>query len=157
MNSPMDDKGTKDRRTERPSAPHATAAPSDAMPTRDPLARVLVVEDDRLVRMPVTDALREAGYDVVEAETADAAWDLLTHDKGVDLVFSDIRTPGAMDGVDLAMRLHAELPQLPVILATGYNPRHIPLGHIEVLHKPYKVEDMVEAVTRRLAGCVKRS
>jgi two-component system, response regulator PdtaR len=114
-------------------------------------ARLLVVEDDALVRMPLTDALREAGYVVVETSTADAAWRFLLTDQHVDLLITDIRTPGSMDGLDLAQRLSAKLPHIPVILTTGFNPRAGEGTEFQILRKPYDLDDLLDLVARSLA------
>jgi CheY-like chemotaxis protein len=65
---------------------------------------ILVVEDDVLVRMPIAHYLRDCGYKVVEAANADEAVTVLSHKETViDLVFTDIEMPGALDGFGLAV------------------------------------------------------
>jgi DNA-binding NtrC family response regulator len=128
---------------------HPAVPDLDASKAKTP-ARILVVEDDALVRMPLTDALREAGYVVVETSTADAAWRFLATDQHIDLLISDIRTPGGIDGLDLARRLSAKLPHIPVILTTGFNPRAQESAAFQVLRKPYDMDDLLDLVARRL-------
>ena len=70
---------------------------------------VLVVEDEDDIRCLLVEVLTEAGYNVVEAETADAAVPLLRME-GVRLVVTDIDMPGRLDGVDLALRARAIRP-----------------------------------------------
>jgi CheY-like chemotaxis protein len=60
--------------------------------------RILLVEDEVLVRVTVSDLLREAGFTVIEAATADIAWRFLEASEPVDLVFSDVESPGSLDG-----------------------------------------------------------
>jgi PleD family two-component response regulator len=75
--------------------------------------RILVVEDEVLIRCLICDDLREAGFVVVEAENADEASSYLASGAPVDLIFSDVHMPGSMDGLDLARRIRNERPCLP--------------------------------------------
>ena len=64
---------------------------------------ILVVEDDVLVRIPIAQYLRDCGYKVIEAVSADEAMTVLLHREiVVDVVFSDIEMPGSVDGFGLA-------------------------------------------------------
>ncbi|MER9496594.1 response regulator [Mesorhizobium sp. M0587] len=63
---------------------------------------VLLVEDDLFIRMDVGDQLREAGWTVYEAGTADEAVELLQTPMLIDLVLTDIEMPGKLDGLGLA-------------------------------------------------------
>jgi CheY-like chemotaxis protein len=65
---------------------------------RPGVPRILVVEDEALIRFVIADALRELGASVVEAASADEAWQYLTAGGSVDLVFTDHRMPGSMTG-----------------------------------------------------------
>jgi two-component system, response regulator PdtaR len=83
-----------------------------------PLA--LVVDDEALVRMTTCDILEEAGYDIVEAETADEALGLL--DRLGDhlwLVVTDVRMPGRLDGISLAARAHERWPGVRLVVVSG--------------------------------------
>ena len=60
---------------------------------------VLVVEDEFIVRYGLADELRESGFRVVEANSADEAWKYLTAGGRADLIFSDVQMPGAMSGM----------------------------------------------------------
>jgi DNA-binding NtrC family response regulator len=117
-------------------------------------ARILVVEDEALLRMALADALREAGHVVVETSTADSGWRFLLTDRHVDLVVSDIRTPGGIDGLDLAKRIGAQYPHLPVILTTGHNPRPEAVKDLQfplqILRKPFALDTLVRLIVRAL-------
>src|ERR1700759_156180 len=80
---------------------------------------ILVVEDEVLVRMNIADHLREQGFIVLEAATADEARSVLLAGVQIDLVFSDIMMPGPLDGAGLADWLVAHNPDVPIILASG--------------------------------------
>src|SRR3546814_3058625 len=86
------------------------------------MPRVLVAEDDTLVRIAIAEALRDAGFRVMEAASAAEALAYLEAAERVDLVFSDIQMPGSLDRFGLARRLRGPHPQLPLHLT----PRHPP-------------------------------
>src|SRR5689334_18576839 len=89
---------------------------------------VLVVEDEPLVRDTIVHELEDAGFGVLEAETAEAGLAILQQ-RPVSLLFTDIRLPGPMDGWGLAEAARVLFPNLPVIYATGFTaeePRLVP-------------------------------
>src|ERR1700733_6136804 len=114
---------------------------------------VLVVDDDLLVREPIADYLREVGYEVLEAGDAHEAIDELDHADHVDLVFSDVRMPGELDGVGLARWLRAHRPDVAVLLTSGYDGSGWMGGElgreVRLLQKPY-TQDQVLGHIRRL-------
>jgi CheY-like chemotaxis protein len=81
--------------------------------------RVLVVEDEVLIRSFVADELREGGFQVVEASSADEAWAFLESGEKIDLIFSDVHMPGSMNGLDLARRVQAKYPHVRFIVTSG--------------------------------------
>jgi DNA-binding NtrC family response regulator len=83
---------------------------------------ILVVDDEIMVRTPVAEFLREAGYKVIEAANAAEAVAVFVAGIAVDLVFSDIRMPGRMDGVGLARWIFEHRPDLPVLLTSSGGP-----------------------------------
>ena len=80
---------------------------------------VLMVEDEALISMLVSDWLVELGFDVHEARTADEALDYIGAGGAVDVLFTDINLPGSMTGAELARRARALMPELPVVYASG--------------------------------------
>jgi CheY-like chemotaxis protein len=115
---------------------------------------VLVVEDDVLVREPIADCLREVGYEVLEAGDAREAIDLVDHADHLDLVFSDVRMPGELDGVGLARWVRAHHPEVPVLLTSGYD-AHSWLGgdlarEVRLLQKPYTQDQVLRHIRRLL-------
>jgi CheY-like chemotaxis protein len=81
--------------------------------------RVLLVEDEYLIRLWLADCLREAGFDVTEAENGDRALALLDIAEGFDLLITDLHMPGRADGNAVAAGAKLRYPGLPVIYATG--------------------------------------
>jgi PAS domain S-box-containing protein len=116
---------------------------------------ILVVEDQLPVREVTMRRLRQLGYDVVEAEDARAAIDVLQSGAEVDLVFSDVVMPGEMTGFDLREWMRANRPDLPVILTSGFaedvvRARESVEGSNQILRKPYAREDLIQAIERGL-------
>ncbi|HVL75661.1 MAG TPA: response regulator [Noviherbaspirillum sp.] len=113
--------------------------------------RVLLVDDDAQVREVVRAALESRGFSVLEAEDGDEAIRMLQSGIAVDAVLSDIVMPGSLSGIDLAHQLHAEHPNVAVLLTTGYSERRIDLRGIRTLPKPYSTDDAAEALLDALA------
>lgn len=113
---------------------------------------VLVVDDEEMVRLPISEYLRDCGYIVLEAGDAQEAIAAIDAYPSVNVVFSDVRMPGRMDGIGLAKWLRAHRPELPVILTSGYNagrvsPDSIP--GVRFIQKPYsqvQVEERIAAL-----------
>jgi CheY-like chemotaxis protein len=116
--------------------------------------RVLIVEDEPVVREMVAEALRDESFDVIEAETGDeAARQLVGLDK-IDVLFTDVRIPGMRDGIDVAVRARELHPDIAVIVVSGYalrlwerleglNPPPV------FLRKPFRIKEVL-AVVRQL-------
>lgn len=82
-------------------------------------ARILVVEDEPLVRFAIAEALRDEGASVIEAATADEAWRYLAGGEPVDLIFTDHRMPGSMTGAQLAVQVRRQYPSVEVVVTSG--------------------------------------
>jgi len=138
-------------RSNQPLSPQAGAGESGmAMPRAS--GRVLFVEDDPLVREAVVSGLEDAGFDVVVAASGDQALAMIENGLDTEVVFSDIVMPGQVSGIDLAGLLRTRRPGLPVVLATGYTERRIAVPGVQVLAKPYEINQLVEL----LAGLCRR-
>ena len=134
---------------------------ADAAPARDaaqgPMSvqgsgTVLFVEDDALVREAVMRALDDSGFEVMVAENGEAALRLLeSAPRPPDVVFSDVVMPGQVSGIDLAGILQQRYPGLPVVLATGYTEQQIAVPGVQVLAKPYTIEQLVALLSRSAA------
>lgn len=127
-----------------------------------PARTVLVVDDEEVVRTLVSRALREAGYDVVEASHGAAALALLASKApDLELVICDLVMPG-LNGRELARWLGAHRPDLPILLISGY-----PLAYLEahdlydsaipLLRKPFLPSRLLEAVEEAVLPTSARS
>jgi CheY-like chemotaxis protein len=113
---------------------------------------VLLVEDEQLLGDLMVDELRELGFTVMKAETAEKAIQLMEGDTRVDVLFTDIRLPGRLDGWDVAERFREVNPLGPVIYATGYSGSPArQVTQSAFLSKPYRPATIVAEI-RRLAG-----
>ncbi|QOY96056.1 response regulator [Massilia sp. UMI-21] len=110
--------------------------------------RVLCVEDDPEVADATLAMLGNLGCEVTLARDAREA--LAQPLDGVDLVFSDVVMPGAIDGIGLARRIRAQYPALPILLVSGYvvAPERLQGLSISVLAKPYTQEELRRALAR---------
>lgn len=114
---------------------------------------ILVVEDEPMIADIAEATLREAGYHVRVAHDYDqglAAFEELTANGGVALVFSDVVMPGTHNGLALAQEVRARAPEVPVLLTTGYNDEMALQGPqpeaLDVLGKPYRRSELVARV-----------
>ena len=114
--------------------------------------RVLVVDDEDLVRWSVTERLREAGHDVVEAGTAAEAVEQAG--RGIDLALLDYKLPDG-DGVGVLKRVHDIDPDVPVIMLTAHKNvetvvEAMRAGAFDYATKPFDLNDVVLRVNRAL-------
>ncbi len=112
--------------------------------------RVLVIEDEVLIRIAIAEQLRAAGLSVIETVSADEAWAYLQAGGEADLVFSDICMPGAMDGLEFARRVKDRYPDLHIILTSGNFKRGTVEGLGRFLPKPYAFDQAVQFVLKTL-------
>ena len=108
-----------------------------------------------MIRTVVAAYLRECGFDVVEAGSADEAIRVLEADINVDIVFSDVNMPGSMDGFGLAQWLRRERPGLKIILTSGVARTAKEAGdlceHGPMLAKPYDHAELERHIRTLLA------
>ena len=120
-------------------------------------SRILVVDDELLIRWSLSEALTAAGYAVVEGrDAAEARQALRDQDHKPDLVVLDYRLPDSND-LGLLTTIRHEAPTVPVILMTAYGTAEVvkgalDLGAYRVVSKPFEVNDMASLVTEPLAA-----
>ncbi|MGA7808844.1 PAS domain-containing protein [Bradyrhizobium sp.] len=115
---------------------------------------VLLVEDDDEVAALAAEMLRLIGFGVTRVASAAAALGALANGRPVSLIFSDIMMPGSMSGVELVREIRKRRPELPVVLATGYQEAAAGAAKdgIGVLLKPYTLEELASAIGSQLSG-----
>ncbi len=108
--------------------------------------QVMVVEDEYLVRDMIVYELEFAGFQVLQAGSAEEALAQLADAGGIDLLFTDIRLPG-MDGWQLAETVRSRHSNIPGIYTSGYADRMKPLPHSKFLQKPYRPSQVLQAAS----------
>ena len=115
--------------------------------------RVLVVEDDELIRLILSESLADEGYDVAGAGSGDEAIDLIDGPNAFDVVITDIQMPGRSNGIVVGRHVHEVRPATPVIYVTG-RPESltgVDLGPRDAfVRKPYGPFDMIKLVAHLL-------
>ena len=111
---------------------------------------VLVVEDETLIRMDAIEAIEAAGFDVIEAASADQAIAILEQRSDIRLIFTDIHMPGSMDGLKLAHFVKDRWPPIKIIATSGHariDQGDLPEGS-RFLSKPYAAKEITKAIDR---------
>lgn len=113
--------------------------------------RVLVVDDDPVVGMSFERVLWPKGYAVITASNGEAAFERLAAED-YDMVYTDIKMPG-LSGIEVARRIRASRPWLPVVIVTGYGTEENEkeardIGVADFIHKPLSPE-AIEGTTDR--------
>jgi two-component system, response regulator PdtaR len=83
---------------------------------------ILVVENDIITRTAISDELRDHGYSVIEAASAGEALSVLQSPTRVDLVLTDMKLPGSLDGAALVRQIRAQLPFMKVVMVAVQPP-----------------------------------
>lgn len=110
--------------------------------------RILVVEDDLIIRIDAIEILRAAGFDVLEAANADEAIQMLENHSDIRLVFTDIDMPGSMNGLKLSVAISDRWPPVRIIATSGHfkvQASDLPAG-AQFISKPYQPAQIVGAV-----------
>lgn len=111
--------------------------------------RILLVEDDDMVRLYTLTSLRNLGYQVVDCSDGKEALDLLLTGESFDLLFTDVVLPGGISGKQVAERALALLPELKVLYMSGYTENAI-VHHgrldrgVSLLSKPFRLSTLAE-------------
>lgn len=118
--------------------------------TEEPMIRILLAEDDDVMRQYLARALEKAGYGVVAVDRGTAAVPLIESDH-FDLLLTDIVMP-EMDGIELAQHAATVAPDMRVMFITGFAAVTLKAGkavpQAKVLSKPFHLRDLVLEVDR---------
>ena len=111
----------------------------------------LVVEDEPLVAMMACDTLEGLGYTVFEARTLGEATAILSEERGVSLLFTDIELADGSSGIDLARHVSAGYPEIRIVITSGRGgPNVVPLGAF-FIPKPYAQQHLASALRQQSA------
>lgn len=115
---------------------------------------VLVVEDDPLILIHSHLALEDAGFTALPVRDANEALDALSTRRDIHALFTDVRLPGALDGLALAKRVHAERPEMEIVVTSGstkVDVSTLPRG-ARFLPKPYTAFQVTRLLAKADAG-----
>ncbi|MDA9509017.1 histidine kinase [Bradyrhizobium sp. CCBAU 11386] len=119
--------------------------------------KILIVEDDALVRQYVVTQIKSLGYAALEAANAAEALIIIDADKDIDLLFTDVIMPGAMNGRQLADEAARRRPDLKTLFTSGYTENAI-VHHgrldsgVLLLAKPYRKSELAKMLRTALAS-----
>ncbi|WP_439369102.1 PAS domain S-box protein [Bradyrhizobium sp. DASA03120] len=119
--------------------------------------KILIVEDDALVRQYVVTQVKSLGYAALEAANAAEALTIIDADEEIDLLFTDIIMPGAMNGRQLADEAARRRPDLKTLFTSGYTENAI-VHHgrldsgVLLLAKPYRKSELAKMLRTALAS-----
>jgi GAF domain-containing protein/ActR/RegA family two-component response regulator/anti-sigma regulatory factor (Ser/Thr protein kinase) len=130
---------------------HRSAVVETAVP-----ARVLVIDDEAAVRDLIADILRASGHIPLVAHDGPTGLGLVQENRPLDLALIDLGLPG-MSGWEVAARLRASRPELPLVLITGWGDRLDPAeidrsGISEVIAKPFQAEQILRVVAEQASA-----
>jgi len=132
---------------------------SGPVPVREegvPVPVALVVEDEAVIRAILAEELEDAGFTVVEADSADAAVTAFAGRSDIGIVVTDVRMPGSMDGIGLARWMREHAPAVPIIITSGFaappDAAAINPAIVRVVAKPYVGRDIAEWMAALVGG-----
>lgn len=114
----------------------------------EPRPTILLVEDEILIRLVMSDGLRDEGYQVIEAANADEAQAILATDVPIHLIMTDINMPGSMNGLELAASVRAADPTLPLLVVSSHLPEPLNGRADGFVAKPFLHSELSDAVAR---------
>jgi two-component system, response regulator PdtaR len=115
--------------------------PAEVVAIREPV--LLVVEDEVLIRLSVSDFLRNEGFTVIEAGGAREALTVLQARSDVSLVVTDIHMSGVLEGLDLIREIRRSFPAVKIITASAYQ---ISEPVEATIIKPYSLERLLSVI-----------
>jgi CheY-like chemotaxis protein len=110
--------------------------------------KVLVVEDEPIIRLGMVSSIEDAGYTVIEAANADEAIVRLSEDAEVRVVVTDVDMPGSMDGIRLAHYVRRRWPPIHLLVISGkvgVRPGELPDG-ARFMSKPYQEPQLIQTI-----------
>ena len=115
---------------------------------------VLIVEDEFLLRMDAVEMVKAAGFEVLEAASADQAIEILEARRDITVMFTDIQMPGSMDGLKLARAVRGRWPPIKIVATSG----HLDIAETDLpeggrfLPKPYNPAQVTGLLRELIAG-----
>lgn len=116
--------------------------------------KILVVEDEPIIRLGIAATIEDAGYEVIEAANADEAVTRLVAEDDVRMVITDVDMPGSMNGIELAHYARGRWPDIRLLVISGQvgvTAGQLP-GGTEFMSKPYQEPRLLTCIATMTAG-----
>jgi DNA-binding NtrC family response regulator len=110
---------------------------------------ILLAEDEAFIRFGFAMFLEDMEFDVLQAASAVEAMEMIQTHPEIELLFTDIRMPGAMDGLDLARWVSEQYPKILVMIASGDFGRAVTMEQLraaQTFHKPYDYQQVADSM-----------
>lgn len=110
--------------------------------------RALLVDDEAMLRDIVCCLLEDLGFQVDQANSGDEAWQMIRSGMKPDLLLTDVRMPGQIDGIELAKRVKAMQEKTAILIMSGYvgSQNRTEEGLPFVLPKPFTMERLSQSI-----------
>jgi PAS domain S-box-containing protein len=140
----------------RTNAHVVTTRPAESIMSKGGSETVLVVDDELEILDNVATMLRNLGYRVIIASSADQAMTIINEDRQIDLLFTDVIMPGQITSTVLAQHAQAQHPELQVLFTSGYTENAVMKNGrlnegVNLLSKPYSQVELADAVRNLLS------
>jgi two-component system, response regulator PdtaR len=110
---------------------------------------ILLAEDEAFIRFGFAMFLEDMEFDVLQAASAVEAMEMIQTHPQIELLFTDIRMPGTMDGLDLARWVGEQYPKILVMIASGDFGRAVTMEQLRAartFHKPYDYQQVADSM-----------
>ena len=110
---------------------------------------VLLAEDEAFIRFGFAMFLEDMEFEVLQAASAVEAMEMIETNPQIELLFTDIRMPGTMDGLDLARWVGERYPKILVMIASGDFGRAVTMEQLrgtQIFHKPYDYQQVADSM-----------
>lgn len=138
------------RNNSDPAEPNGRRDVSDDRSSRRGYMKVLIVEDEPLIRLGLASLVEEAGFIALDVPNADAAVEVLEDQSEIAVLVTDVDMPGSMDGIALARVVRDRWPQIRIIAISGkvgVNAMTLPPG-ARFFAKPVREDALIAAISR---------
>lgn len=116
----------------------------------DPEHTIMIVEDELLLRLDLANQLHSAGFEIIEVQSGDEAVKILATNIDVDLILTDIRMPGQVDGLGLVSFVKRQERRIKVILLSAYVEADSDSPADASFAKPVRIEALLAKVRQLL-------
>ena len=116
----------------------------------DPEHTIMIVEDELLLRLDLANQLHSAGFEIIEAQSGDEAVKILATNIEVDLILTDIRMPGQVDGLGLVSFVKRQERRIKVILLSAYVEADSDSPADASFAKPVRIEALLAKIRQLL-------